>query len=158
VIDLAPLDDVQVDAASQRAFAGGGTTWKHFDTATQQHGLATTGGIVSSTGIGGLALGGGIGHLVRKYGLTCDNLLSVELVTADGSVVQASESKNPDLFWALRGGGDNFGVVTRFEFALHPVGPVVLAAPSSTPVNRRSRSLMAGVTRSEACLTSCPPL
>jgi FAD/FMN-containing dehydrogenase len=108
VIDLAPLNDVQVDAASQRAFAGGGTTWKHFDAATQQHGLATTGGIVSSTGIGGLALGGGIGHLVRKYGLTCDNLLSVELVTADGSVVQASESKNPDLFWAPRAGSTAF--------------------------------------------------
>jgi FAD/FMN-containing dehydrogenase len=126
VIDLAQLNEVQVDIGSRRAFAGGGTTWKAFDAATQQHGLATTGGLVSSTGIGGLALGGGIGHLVRKYGLTCDNLLSVELVTADGSVVQVSESQNAELFWALRGGGGNFGVVTKFELALHPVGPVVL--------------------------------
>ena len=126
VIDLARLNEVQVDVESRRALAGGGTTWKAFDAATQRHGLATTGGLVSSTGIGGFTLGGGIGHLVRKYGLTCDNLISVELVTADGSVVQASESKNSELFWALRGGGGNFGVVTKFELALHPVGPMVL--------------------------------
>ncbi|HEY6682451.1 MAG TPA: FAD-binding oxidoreductase [Propionibacteriaceae bacterium] len=126
VIDLAQLNDVQVDVESRRALAGGGTTWKTFDAATQQHGLATTGGLVSSTGIGGFTLGGGIGHLVRQYGLTCDNLLSVELVTANGSVVYVSESDNSELFWALRGGGGNFGVVTKFELALHPVGPVVL--------------------------------
>ena len=126
VIDLARLNEVQVDVESRRALAGGGTTWKAFDAATQRHGLATTGGLVSSTGIGGFTLGGGIGHLVRKYGLTCDNLISVELVTADGSVVQASESKNSELFWALRGGGGNFGIVTKFELALHPVGPMVL--------------------------------
>jgi FAD/FMN-containing dehydrogenase len=99
VIDLAQLNEVQVDVEPQRAFAGGGTTWKTFDAATQQHGLATTGGMVSSTGIGGFALGGGLGHLVRKYGLTCDNLLSAELVTADGEVVHASESQNSELFW-----------------------------------------------------------
>jgi FAD/FMN-containing dehydrogenase len=126
VIDLAQLSDVQVDVGSRRAFAGGGSTWKIFDAATQAHGLATTGGLVSSTGLGGFVLGGGVGHLVRKYGLACDNLLSVELVTADGSIVQSSESQNPELFWALRGGGGNFGVVTRFELGLHRVGPVVL--------------------------------
>jgi FAD/FMN-containing dehydrogenase len=126
VIDLAQLNDVQVDVESRRAFAGGGTTWKTFDAATQQHGLATPGGLVSSTGIGGFALGGAIGNLVRRCGLACDNLLSAELITADGSVVHASESQNSELFWALRGGGGNFGVVTRFEFALHPVGPLVL--------------------------------
>jgi FAD/FMN-containing dehydrogenase len=129
VIDLAQLNEVQVEVESQRAFAGGGTKWKTFDAATQQHGLATTGGLVSSTGVGGFALGGGIGHLVRKYGLTCDNLLSVELVTADGEVVHTPESQNSELFWALRGGGGNFGVVTKFELALHPVGPTVLGGP-----------------------------
>jgi FAD/FMN-containing dehydrogenase len=126
VIDLAQLNEVQVDVESRRAFAGGGTRWKTFDAATQQHGLATTGGLVSSTGIGGFTLGGGIGHLVRKCGLSCDNLLSAELVAADGSIVHASESQNSELFWALRGGGGNFGVVTKFELALHPVGPIVL--------------------------------
>ena len=127
VIDLAEMRSVQVDAAGQTAVTGGGAKWKDFDAATQQHGLATTGGLVSSTGVGGFALGGGIGHLVRKHGLTSDNLLSVELVTADGSVVRASQSENPELFWALRGGGGNFGVATSFELALHPVGPEVIA-------------------------------
>ena len=126
VIDLGHMNDVRVDVESRRVFAGGGTRWKTFDAAAQQHGLATTGGMVSSTGIGGLTLGGGIGHLVRKYGLTCDNLLSVELVTADGSVVHASESQNSELFCALRGGGGNFGIVTNFELAVHPLGPLVL--------------------------------
>ena len=126
VIDLAAMNTVEVDAKKQRAVTGGGTKWVDFDAATQQHGLATTGGLISSTGVGGFALGGGIGHLVRKYGLTLDNLLSVEMVTADGSVVHASEKDNSELFWALRGGGGNFGVVTKFELALHPVGPTVL--------------------------------
>ena len=133
VLDLSQLNDVALDAQSQRTFAGGGTRWKDFDAATQQHGLATTGGLVSSTGISGLTLGGGFGHLVRKYGLTCDNLLSAEVVTADGTVVHASESQNPELFWALRGGGGNFGVVTRFELDLHPVGPIVLGGPIFYP-------------------------
>src|SRR3954468_17552054 len=126
VVDLAEMSSVQVDVAGRRAVAGGGTKWKDFDAATQQHGLATTGGLVSSTGVGGFALGGGIGHLVRKHGLTSDNLLSAEVVTADGSVVRASASENAELFWALRGGGGNFGVATSFELALHPVGPTVL--------------------------------
>jgi FAD/FMN-containing dehydrogenase len=126
VVDLAEMNSVQVDVAGRRAVAGGGTKWKDFDAATQQHGLATTGGLVSSTGVGGFALGGGIGHLVRKHGLTSDNVLSVEVVTADGSVVRASASENPDLFWALRGGGGNFGVATSFELALHPLGPEVI--------------------------------
>src|SRR5215213_2986436 len=135
VIDLAQLNDVHVDAKSRLAYAGGGTKWKDFDAVTQQYGLATTGGLVSSTGVGGLTLGGGFGHLVRKHGLTCDNVRSVELVTADGSVVHASESQNPELFWALRGGGGNFGVVTSFELALHPVGPVVLGGLIFYPGN-----------------------
>jgi FAD/FMN-containing dehydrogenase len=126
VVDLAEMASVQVDVEGRRAVAGGGTTWKAFDAATQLHGLGTTGGLVSSTGIGGFTLGGGIGHLVRKFGLTCDNVLSVELVTADGSVVRASATEHPDLFWAVRGGGGNFGVATAFELALHPVGPTVL--------------------------------
>ena len=127
VIDLAELNSVEVDVEGRRAIAGGGTKWKDFDAATQAHGLATTGGLISSTGLGGFALGGGIGHLVRKYGMTCDNVLAVEMVTADGSVVRASADENSELFWALRGGGGNFGVVTTFEMALHPVGPTVLA-------------------------------
>jgi FAD/FMN-containing dehydrogenase len=133
VIDLAQLNEVQVDVEARRAFVGGGARWKDVDAATQRHGLATTGGLVSSTGVGGFTLGGGFGNLVRKYGLACDNLRSAELVTADGSVVQASESQNADLFWALRGGGGNFGVVTKFELDLHPVGPVVLGGPIFYP-------------------------
>ena len=109
------------------------------DAAAQQYGLATTGGMVSSTGIGGLTLGGGIGHLVRKYGLTCDNLLSVELVTADGSVVHASELENSELFCALRGGGGNFGIVTKFELAVHPLGPLVLGGVIFYPGTQATR-------------------
>jgi FAD/FMN-containing dehydrogenase len=107
-----------------------------FDAATQQHDLGTTDGLVSSTGLGGLTLGGGLGYLARKHGLNRDNLLSVVLVTADGSVENASELQNAELFWALRGGGGNFGVVTRFDQALHPVGPVVLGGPIFDPGNQ----------------------
>ena len=121
VIDLSLLRGVQVDPQAARARAGGGTTWGEFNDATYAHGLATTGGIISTTGIGGLTLGGGIGYLARAHGLTIDNLLSAQVVTADGQVKVASEQQYPDLFWALRGGGGNFGVVTSFEYRLHPV-------------------------------------
>jgi FAD/FMN-containing dehydrogenase len=125
VIDLSMMKNVRVDPRERRARAEGGATWGAFDRETQAFGLATTGGIVPSTGIGGLTLGGGIGYLNRKYGLACDNLISAEVVTADGQVLRASAEEHADLFWALRGGGGNFGIVTSFEYRLHPVGPVL---------------------------------
>lgn len=124
VIDLGSMRHVHVDPRSRIARAGGGATWGDFNYATHAYGLATTGGIVSTTGIGGLTLGGGIGYLTRGYGLSIDNLLSAEVVTADGTVRTASRDEHADLFWALRGGGGNFGVVTSFEFQLHPVADV----------------------------------
>jgi FAD/FMN-containing dehydrogenase len=125
MIDLTPMKTVTVDPATRRATCGGGTTWGEFDAATQAHGLAVTGGFISKTGVAGLTLGGGIGWLVRTAGLSCDNLVGARVVTADGRVLHATENENPDLFWAIRGGGGNFGVVTEFEFALHAVGPMV---------------------------------
>ncbi len=125
VLDLSLMNAIEVDPERRRARAGGGVTWSVFDAATHAYGLATTGGLISTTGIAGLTLGGGIGWLQRKCGLACDNLLSVELVTASGDVVRASAGENPELFWALRGGGGNFGVVTAFEFRLHPVSSVL---------------------------------
>lgn len=125
VIDLSGMKSVRVDSRSRTARAEGGSTWGDFDHATQAFGLATTGGIVPSTGIAGLTLGGGIGYLNRKYGLACDNLLSADVVTADGQLLTASATENEDLFWGLRGGGGNLGVVTSFEFQVHPVGPVL---------------------------------
>ena len=115
--------------------------WGELDRETQLFGLATVGGIVTHTGIGGLTLGGGIGWLMRKYGATVDNLLSVDLVTADGELVSASESVNPDLFWGVRGGGGNFGIVTSFEYRLHPVGPTVLAGPIFHPLEDAAQVL-----------------
>jgi hypothetical protein len=135
VIDLSPLQDVVVDADARTARAGGGCTWAGFNDATNAHGLATTGGIIGSTGIAGLTLGGGIGYLARKYGLSCDNLVSAEVVTADGQVLHASEKEYDDLFWALRGGGGNFGVVTTFEYQLHPVAEIY-GGPIAYPVDR----------------------
>jgi FAD/FMN-containing dehydrogenase len=125
MIDLTPMKSVTVDPEARRAKAGGGVTWGEFDAATQEHGLAVPGGMISHTGIAGLTLGGGIGWLCTLAGLTCDNLVGAELVTADGEVLAVSEESEPDLLWALKGGGGNFGIVTSFEYRLHQVGPMV---------------------------------
>jgi len=121
VIDLSRMRGVRVDPDKRTARAEGGATWGDFNAATHAFGLATTGGIISTTGVAGLTLGGGIGYLTRGFGLSCDNLVSADVVTADGKFVVASQKENEDLFWAIRGGGGNFGVVTSFEFRVHPV-------------------------------------
>jgi FAD/FMN-containing dehydrogenase len=141
VIDLSPMKAIRIDVDRRTVVAEGGLTWAELDAATQEKGLATTGGLVSSTGVAGFTLGGGIGWLMRKHGLACDNLRSAEVVTADGEVVRASADENPDLFWGLRGGGGNFGIVTSFEFDLHPVGPTVTAGPVFYPGERAGEIL-----------------
>lgn len=125
VVDLSAMKEIHVDAGRRVATAQGGVTLREFDLKTQEFGLATTGGVVSTTGIAGFTLGGGLGVLMRKYGLACDNLIGVEVVTSDGRVLRANGRENSDLFWAVRGGGGNFGVVTSFEFRLHPVGKIL---------------------------------
>lgn len=125
MIDLSPMKGIWVDPKARRVRAQAGVCWAEFNRATQHFGLATTGGAVGSTGIAGLTLGGGFGYLMGKFGYAIDNLRSVELVTADGAIVHASEAENPELFWGVRGGGGNFGIATSFEFELHPLGPVV---------------------------------
>jgi FAD/FMN-containing dehydrogenase len=135
VIDLSPMNGVRVDPAARRASVGGGAVWAEVDHETQAHGLATTGGLVSTTGVAGFTLGGGIGWTMRKFGLACDNLAAADVITADGRLVHVSESENPDLLWGLRGGGGNFGIVTQFEFDLHPLGPMVYAGPIFYPAD-----------------------
>ncbi|HEU5267962.1 MAG TPA: FAD-binding oxidoreductase [Jatrophihabitans sp.] len=136
VIDLSQLKSVTVDPATRRARAAGGLLWGELDLATQRHGLATTGGSVSSTGIGGVTLAGGFGHLMRRYGLTVDNLRAVDLVTADGELRHVDADTDPELLWGLRGGGGNFGIATALEYDLHPVGPLVLGGPIFWPLEQ----------------------
>ncbi len=143
VIDLSEMTGVRVDPEGRTAWVQAGATWADLDHETQAFGLATPGGVVSDTGIAGLTLGGGIGHLRCKYGLSCDNLRSVDLVTAEGKYLTASPDENEDLFWGVRGGGGNFGVVTGFEFALHPVGPEVATCLVFYPGDRLTEVLQA---------------
>jgi FAD/FMN-containing dehydrogenase len=167
VIDLSPMSSVRVDPGARRALVGGGAVWADVDHETQPHGLATTGGLVSTTGVGGFTLGGGIGWTMRKFGLACDNLAAAEVVTADGRLVRASETENADLLWGLRGGGGNFGIVTQFELDLHPVGPTIYGGPIFYPAEA-SKDLLrafrewAGDAPDEIAalvnLTSAPPL
>jgi len=136
VIDLAGMAEVAVDPDSDSVRVGGGATWADVDRATAEYGRATPSGIISTTGVGGLTLGGGLGHLTRRFGLTIDSLLGADVVLADGSLVHASATEHPELFWALRGGGGNFGVVTSFEFQTHPIGTAVMAGPTFWPIEQ----------------------
>ena len=136
MIDLAPMKGIEVDPAARTARAQGGVTWAELNRETQRHGLAVTGGVVSSTGIAGLTLGGGFGWLMSKQGLALDNLRSVDIVRADGKAMRTSKDREPDLFWAVRGGGGNFGVATTLEYQLHPVGPTVTGGLIAYPFER----------------------
>ena len=156
VIDLSLMRAVEVDADACLARAEGGATWLDFDAATQAHGLATPGGVVGSTGVTGLTLGGGIGHLTAQHGLTCDNLIGAELVTPDGTVVRTSAEENAELLWGLRGGGGNFGVATQVEFSLHPVehvvgGMLLFRGDGVRDALRRYRDIAARATRDFSC-------
>ena len=167
VIDLSPMTDVRVDPVARQATVGGGAVWADVDHETQAHGLATTGGLVSTTGVAGFTLGGGIGWTMRKFGLACDNLAAADVVTADGRLVHTSQTENPELLWGLRGGGGNFGIVTQFTFDLHPLGPIVYAGPIFYPADA-ARDLLrafrewAGAAPDEITalvnLTTAPPL
>src|SRR6202041_2361173 len=146
MIDLSRMRDVQINPGRQTALVQGGATWREFDRETERYGLATTGGVISSTGVAGLTLGGGLGWLMGKHGLSCDNVISADLVNAEGQHVSVSASQNEDLFWAIRGGGGNFGIVTALEFRLHPlesVGGGVLLYPRSAAIDllRRYRDI-----------------
>jgi FAD/FMN-containing dehydrogenase len=141
VIDLSPMKGIQVDPERRTARAQAGVLWSELDHETQAFGLATNGGTISHTGIAGLTLGGGVGWLMRRYGLTVDNLLSVDVVTADGRLVKASATENEDLFWGLRGGGGNFGIATSFEYQLHPVGPIVIGGLAMYPAEKAGEVL-----------------
>ena len=143
VIDVSPMKAVTVHPEKQTVIAQAGATWADVDHATQAFGLATPGGEVSETGIAGLTLGGGVGHLRRKYGLTIDNLLSVDIVTANGDLLHASANENQDLFWAVRGGGGNFGIVINFEYQLHPVGPELMEATVMYPFDKADEVIKA---------------
>jgi FAD/FMN-containing dehydrogenase len=141
LIDLSLMKGIHVDVAAKTARAEGGVLWREFNRETQVHGLATTGGVVGSTGIAGLTLGGGLGWLMPKYGLALDNLRGADVVLADGRVLRASADEHPDLFWAIRGGGGNFGIVTSLEFQLHPVGPVITGGVVAHPLSRARDAL-----------------
>ena len=141
VIDLSALNAVTVDPVERRARVGGGARWRDLDEAGQAHGLATPGGVVSDTGVAGLTLSGGLGWLRRKHGLSCDALRGATVVTADGRILHASKDEHPDLFWGLRGGGGNFGVVTEFEFELYPVGPTVATTVAIWPIEQAAAAL-----------------
>jgi FAD/FMN-containing dehydrogenase len=136
MIDLAPMKGIHVDAAARTARAQGGVLWKEFNRETQLHSLATTGGVVGTTGIAGLTLGGGLGWLMPKYGLALDNLRSAEMVMANGDLLRASADENPDLFWAIRGGGGNFGIAASLEYNLHQVGPIITGGLVAHPIQR----------------------